>query len=42
MITSHATEILLLAESLTPFIDYFNHHQDKLRLLAVLSPTCPR
>ncbi len=42
MITSHAIEIQSLAESLHPFIDHFNHHQGKLRLLAVLSPTCPR
>ena len=42
MITRHTTQIQSLTESLTPFIDHFNHHQGKLRLLAVLSPTCPR
>ena len=42
MITSHAIEILSLTASLDPLIDHFNSHEDKLRLLAVLSPMCPR
>ncbi len=35
-------EMLSLSTSLMPLVDHFNAHQDKVRLMAVLSPTCPR
>ena len=42
MMTNAGVEIQSLTASLDPLIDHFNNHEDKLRLLAVLSPTCPR
>ena len=42
MTTSQAIEIQTLAASLNPLIDHFNTHDDKLRILTVLSPMCPK
>ena len=35
-------EMVSLAGSLTPLKDYFNTRKDKIRFLALLSPTCPK
>ncbi|MGD9251879.1 MAG: hypothetical protein PVG19_11670 [Desulfobacterales bacterium] len=42
MPSSHTIEIQSLSASLDPLINHFNTHADKLRLLTVLSPMCPR
>jgi hypothetical protein len=34
-----SVEVVSLARSLRPLKDYFNHNKDKLRFLALLSPT---
>ena len=42
MTTSQTIEMQPLAASLDPLIDHFNTNDDKLRILTVLSPMCPK
>ena len=42
MPSSHTIEIQSLPASLDPLIEHFNIHADKLRVLTVLSPMCPK
>ena len=42
MPSNHAIEIQSLPTSLDPLIAYFNAGEDKLRVLTILSPMCPR
>jgi hypothetical protein len=42
MPSNDTIEIQSLPASLAPLIEHFNIHADKLRLLSVLSPMCPK